>query len=57
MYIYTYTYTYTYTSRRGENCASVLNVVFFKCRFRHSETTDSFPNVSLKFPGKFEVLF
>ena len=24
---------------------------FEKCRFRHSETTDSFPKIGLKFPG------
>ena len=32
------------TSRRGENRASVLSVLK-KCRFRHSETADSFPKM------------
>ena len=28
-----------------------------KCRFRHSETTDSFPKVGLKFPGDLKCSF
>ena len=40
----------------GENRASVLNVLK-KCRFRQSETTDSFPKIGLKFPGELKCFF
>jgi hypothetical protein len=28
-----------------------------KCRFRHSETTDAFPKIGLKFPGNLKCFF
>ena len=43
------------TSRRGENRASVLSVFEKKCRVRHSETADSFPQIGLKNPREFEM--
>jgi hypothetical protein len=44
------------TSRRGENRASVLSVLK-KCRFRHSETADSFPKMVFKIPGILKWFF
>ena len=43
-------------SRRGENRASFLNILK-KCRFRYSETTDSFPQIGLNFPGNLWNVF
>ena len=41
----------------GGETAPAFWAFWKKCRFHHSETTDSFPKISLKFPREFEVVF
>ena len=45
-----------WTTRRGETAPAFWSF-WKKCRFRHRETTDSFPKIRLKFPGNLKCFF